>query len=569
MNQVRTLLECLLAFALLAPRMSAYGQGAGACRADQQPGKDASAQINYCLTKVIDWNGLVDATALTGPQTLSDNIFSGMPTEMQPPPLPVNVTIFFGNATYNVQAVQGYDPGPANPYAKNIRLIGAGGNVYSPTGTIFKWTGSSAGSQPMFVLYNIENMLVEAITFDGNASATKAVVYAGTSFHPDGGAFVDVVTKRLRINATDAAIDMLGSYGWGAQNVHIYNSTISGGAVGLLVGSTEIKTFGGNFGGETGLSRPAAPSLSFAPGGSLPATTYYVEATYVNNLGETYISPEAPISVPANNLLIVNSPQASSAPSGTATAASGWNVYASSASGTETQQNASTVAIGTNWIEPTGGLISGPRPPAFNTTGSLAAVAFSASSSLQMVSPTFVGYGSAFLDVANSFAGLIRVQNGWFENDGYLFRRYGSGNNIFVAGFSCMECHYSQNAKYAIDTAGLSVPNIVLFGGYADPGSTTTVNLADSTSSLTVFGPDASQGWSASGAGAANFRSFAYGAGTFDGNSGITFNKGVNAPIIQFMPTGDPNCSAGQYFIWASSGSGALKVCSNGRVASF
>jgi hypothetical protein len=568
MNHVRGLLNSSLAFALLAHAMLAYGQGAGACRADQQPGIDASAKINYCLNNVLHWNGIVDATALSGSQTLSRNMFDGMPAEARivPQPTPANVTIFFGTGTYSVQVTQMYEP-TGSPYPKSIRLIGAGGNLYNSTGTVFKWTGASSGTQPMFVLYNIENLLVQAITFDGNTLATKAMVYAGTCFHPDGGTFEDVVTRGFRINGTDAAIDALGSYGWGAQNVHFYNSSIFGGAVGLLGGSTELKTFGGNFGGEAGITRPAAPTLSYAPGGNLPATAYHAQATYVNSLGETYVSPESSITVPADNLLVVSSPRTPKAWGATPTA-SGWNVYVSTVARAETKQNSSPIRVGTNWTEPTDGLIGGAPAPAFNTTGSLAAVAFSTSSSLQMVSPTFVGYGTAFLDVANGFVGLVRVQNGWFENDGYLLRRYGSGSNIFLAGFSCLECHYAQNAKYAVDTTGLAIPNIVLFGGYADPRSNTTVNLADNTSSLTVFGPDAGPGWSATGAGKANFWSFSYGAG-FDGNSSVTFSKGLKAQVTYFTPTSDPSCGAGQYFIWASSASGALKVCSNGRVAGF
>ena len=568
MSRIRRSFKCLLALAFLAHSVLAYGQGAGACRADQQPGSDASAKINYCLASVLNWNGIVDATALTGSQTFGYNIFNGMPAEAQPPPVPVNVTILFGTATYSVQTPQTYDPGPSNRYTKSVRLIGAGGNLFNATGTVFKWTGPSSGSQPMFVLYNVDNLLVQAITFDGNASASKAMVYAGTSFHPDGGAFVDVVTRQFRIVGMDAAIDTLGSYGWGAQNLHFYNSTIYGGAIGLLVGSTEIKTFGGNFGGGAGISRPAAPTLTYVSGGSLPAATYYAQATYVNSLGETYVSPESSIAVPSNSLLVVACPPTPT-PGGAAPNASGWNVYVSTAPGSETGQSSQAVVLGTNWTEPANGLISGTPPPAFNTTGSLAAVAFNTSSSLEMVSPTFVGYGTAFMDVANNFVGLIRAQNAWFENDGYLLRRYGSGANIFLAGFSCIECHYAHYAKYAIDTAGLSAPSILLMGGYADPGSNTIVNLADSTSSLIVFGPDASQGWAATGAGKANFWWFWYGSGSFDGNSAITFNRGANTPLIRFTPTSEPSCGVGQYFIWASSGSSALKICSNGRITGF
>lgn len=109
------------------------------------------------------------------------------------------------------------------------------------------------------------------------------------------------------------------------------------------------------------LSAPAAPTLSQQAGGTLAATTYYVRLTYVTANGETLASSESSLAVSANNLLVVNSPAAISG-------ANRWNVYVGTASGAETLQ-AANINIGTNWTEPTTGLVSGAAPPAAATCG--------------------------------------------------------------------------------------------------------------------------------------------------------------------------------------------------------
>jgi len=110
------------------------------------------------------------------------------------------------------------------------------------------------------------------------------------------------------------------------------------------------------------LSAPSAPTLGSAAGGALGATTYYVKISYVTQGGETLASAESSLAVAANNVLTVTSPSASGQ-------ATGYNVYVSTATGTETKQNASTISIGTGWTEPTSGLISGSAVPGSNTTG--------------------------------------------------------------------------------------------------------------------------------------------------------------------------------------------------------
>lgn len=104
------------------------------------------------------------------------------------------------------------------------------------------------------------------------------------------------------------------------------------------------------------LPTPAAPTLTYTAGGSLAATTYYVTITYTDANGESAHSAEASIAVPASNLLVVDTPP-TAAPD-----ANGWNVYAATASGSELLQTSSPVSIGSNWTEPTSGLLQNMPP---------------------------------------------------------------------------------------------------------------------------------------------------------------------------------------------------------------
>lgn len=106
-------------------------------------------------------------------------------------------------------------------------------------------------------------------------------------------------------------------------------------------------------------SVPGTPSLSQTTSGSLPATTYYVVTTYTNSLGETTKSAEASLAVSANNVLVVASPAS-------AANATGWNVYVSTSTGTETLQGGNS--IGSSWTLPDTGLVTGTSPPTANTT---------------------------------------------------------------------------------------------------------------------------------------------------------------------------------------------------------
>ncbi|MGH9541394.1 MAG: hypothetical protein ACRD2H_05890 [Terriglobales bacterium] len=106
---------------------------------------------------------------------------------------------------------------------------------------------------------------------------------------------------------------------------------------------------------------PQAPTLGSAAGGTLPATTYYATVTYTattaSSNDESAHSTEASLAVAADNVLVVDSPPAQ-------TGAAGYNVYVGTASGAETLQNTTPIAIGTNWTMPVSGSINtGPTHP--------------------------------------------------------------------------------------------------------------------------------------------------------------------------------------------------------------
>ncbi|MHB8406454.1 MAG: hypothetical protein ACYDCJ_13660 [Gammaproteobacteria bacterium] len=103
------------------------------------------------------------------------------------------------------------------------------------------------------------------------------------------------------------------------------------------------------------LTPPAAPVLSSVAGGTLAASTYSVQSTLVSPVGEGLASTVSTLAVAVDYLLTAASPAAENG-------ATGWNLYAST-SGAPTKQNASPIPIGTNWTEPTTGLIAGAALP--------------------------------------------------------------------------------------------------------------------------------------------------------------------------------------------------------------
>lgn len=106
---------------------------------------------------------------------------------------------------------------------------------------------------------------------------------------------------------------------------------------------------------------PAAAVLTQSASGALGALTNFVKITYVTVAGETTPSAESSLATSANNVVTVNSP----APAANVVA---YNVYASTATGTEKLQNTTPIPIGFNWTEPATGLTTtGVVVPTVNT----------------------------------------------------------------------------------------------------------------------------------------------------------------------------------------------------------
>ncbi len=102
---------------------------------------------------------------------------------------------------------------------------------------------------------------------------------------------------------------------------------------------------------------PAAPTTGTTVSGALAARTYYVVVTYITTSGETLVSDESTQIVAANSVLTVTSPIA-------ATGATKYHVYIATTSDEETLQTGSgAITIGTDWTEPTTGMVLDRRPP--------------------------------------------------------------------------------------------------------------------------------------------------------------------------------------------------------------
>lgn len=114
---------------------------------------------------------------------------------------------------------------------------------------------------------------------------------------------------------------------------------------------------------------PESPYVVNTSGGALAARTYYFRTTFVDTLGnESSASDDSKFYIAASNLAKVKSPAAEFTKGASGIAYDRWNVYVSTGVDQEQLQNVSPIAIGTDWTEPTGGLIAGA---AFPTTNNL------------------------------------------------------------------------------------------------------------------------------------------------------------------------------------------------------
>lgn len=144
---------------------------------------------------------------------------------------------------------------------------------------------------------------------------------------------------------------------------------------------------------STTLNDATHTHVTTTAGGSLPGRTYYVAYSYENvdsdcgvcNVGETTPSNWIAVTVAANHLLVVNAPNTgtyggyTTSGEGYTAGVSHWNVYLSATEPDDPElsvmdkQNASPIALGVDWTEPTGGITTGAAPltPGNNTTGYL------------------------------------------------------------------------------------------------------------------------------------------------------------------------------------------------------
>lgn len=119
--------------------------------------------------------------------------------------------------------------------------------------------------------------------------------------------------------------------------------------------------------------QPEPPLVSTAAGGALLARNYWLATTFVDALGgeSTAAAYATPLYIPAGRLAVVQTPTTLIPTNDAGVPYSSYNVYASSVSSlpqNSVKQTASPIALGTNWTEPTSGLVtSTPGPPSANT----------------------------------------------------------------------------------------------------------------------------------------------------------------------------------------------------------
>lgn len=225
--------------------------------------------------------------------------------------------------------------------------FGAGGGrsskygsvAFGPTAVSSRY-GEEAIAGGFFVNAGDAQQIVDTL-YLRTTSATAGVLLLG-----DGNRFVLPTNKAYSVFMTVLGVSEAGTaFANFVRNFVIanVNGTVAvEGTVNVPVADT-----------GTGLvSTPANGTLTQAAAGALVATTYFVKSTYVNANGETLPATETSLAVSASNILKVASPAASAG-------ATGWNVYISTATNTETRQNIATIPIGQNWMTGVEGLYAG------------------------------------------------------------------------------------------------------------------------------------------------------------------------------------------------------------------
>jgi hypothetical protein len=115
---------------------------------------------------------------------------------------------------------------------------------------------------------------------------------------------------------------------------------------------------------------PSPPVVQVSPGGALLARTYYVRLTFVDSSTGESVASDTSISryILPNFLVNVKSPTIPFGANSSGILYNQYNVYIGTVEGGETKQNVTPIAIGTDWTEPTSGLITTGAPPPTNPT---------------------------------------------------------------------------------------------------------------------------------------------------------------------------------------------------------
>lgn len=113
----------------------------------------------------------------------------------------------------------------------------------------------------------------------------------------------------------------------------------------------------------TNIAAPDHPTLHGVALAGTPTATYFVRLTFVTSAGESAVSAESQISLPAGQGISVEAPVFPSTPTPI-----GYNVYVATASGAETRQNPKPVLKDTSWQMTSPALLVGAPPPAYSGT---------------------------------------------------------------------------------------------------------------------------------------------------------------------------------------------------------
>jgi len=364
---------------------------------------------------------------------------------------------------------------------------------------------------------NAGNRAILAAVIDGSPqyaiAAIEAANAAGTTTN-NLGWLMDTTLWQRSVNLGDLTVGAVP--GLNPGSVSIFGVPVAGVAIstapgaGLALGGNAT-AYGSYAAYQTLLAVPTAPVLSQSAAGSLSATTYFTETTYLTSDNrETLPSPESSKAVSANNVLGVASPAAQ-------TNAVSYNVYVATTAGTETKQNASPIALGTAWTEPTSGLIAGTALPSSNLTG------------FGYSCPSNSNYIGLTVDTA-SYAGFVRCisassTNGFtdFATGTKIHQLTASGNDT-VAG-SILAGGFTGGPTLSVGDGGFfrstTTGKIVLGGSSSSCG----VDYGITTGGTLTFGCPISAS-SVTGAATLTFGThLTTGGSSYNGSTGVTITS--------------------------------------------